>query len=367
MRTSAIGAALLALLSLTSAQLQVSTDGSCGGTTKFTCKGSGFGDCCSKNGWCGSTPQHCVQGCQAGFGSCGVGGGSNSATEPSPEPSCPAAPPTTQDGPTRADPGSSCVSYQTELVTATKRVTETVTETTVSTRIATTIITSHSVLFTYSTSVRYATQTMTEAVAVTNTRTSTAVVTSTQFTVSRITQFATATMTQVATATQVVRATQTDTRYATITRVFSSGVAAATTLTTTMTRVVLQTSSRTVTVYETATRTVTVSATVVRASTVGGDNTSVNGGRDGVCVQGEVAPGRSDNLRGLCSFSCNYNYCPAGPCVCTQTARIAPAPPPSTGQRGCPVAGMDSSYSGLCSFACSHDYCPPSACTTRGC
>jgi len=32
----------------------VSTDGSCGGSQGLTCKGSGFGDCCSQYGYCGS-------------------------------------------------------------------------------------------------------------------------------------------------------------------------------------------------------------------------------------------------------------------------------------------------------------------------
>lgn len=38
----------------------VSKDGKCGAANGNTiCKGSGFGDCCSQYGWCGSTPQHC--------------------------------------------------------------------------------------------------------------------------------------------------------------------------------------------------------------------------------------------------------------------------------------------------------------------
>lgn len=40
------------LFSLGLAQAQkVSSDGSCGGSTSITCKGSGFGDCCSQYGW----------------------------------------------------------------------------------------------------------------------------------------------------------------------------------------------------------------------------------------------------------------------------------------------------------------------------
>ncbi|KAF9696782.1 hypothetical protein EKO04_005746 [Ascochyta lentis] len=48
----------------------ISPDGFCGGTNKFICKGSTFGDCCSSSGFCGSTTDHCQAGCQASFGAC---------------------------------------------------------------------------------------------------------------------------------------------------------------------------------------------------------------------------------------------------------------------------------------------------------
>ena len=48
----------------------LSPDGTCGGTNKYQCKGSGFGDCCSSSGYCGSTTSHCTAGCQAAFGTC---------------------------------------------------------------------------------------------------------------------------------------------------------------------------------------------------------------------------------------------------------------------------------------------------------
>ncbi|KAF3002041.1 hypothetical protein E8E13_008907 [Curvularia kusanoi] len=55
----------------TSAAAQkVSTDATCGGTGKQTCKGSTFGNCCSQAGWCGSTTAYCGTGCQSGFGTC---------------------------------------------------------------------------------------------------------------------------------------------------------------------------------------------------------------------------------------------------------------------------------------------------------
>jgi hypothetical protein len=58
---------------------KVSTDASCGSSNGgATCAGSGFGDCCSTNGWCGSTSAYCGTGCQTGFGNCpGSNGGQN--------------------------------------------------------------------------------------------------------------------------------------------------------------------------------------------------------------------------------------------------------------------------------------------------
>ncbi|KAK3984687.1 glycoside hydrolase superfamily, partial [Cladorrhinum sp. PSN332] len=45
----------------------VSTDGTCGSANGARiCEGSGFGDCCSGSGWCGSTGAHCGSGCQSG-------------------------------------------------------------------------------------------------------------------------------------------------------------------------------------------------------------------------------------------------------------------------------------------------------------
>jgi hypothetical protein len=50
----------------------VSTDGACAGNGK-TCQNSPFGNCCSQYGWCGSTADHCGQGCNGSFGTCGTG------------------------------------------------------------------------------------------------------------------------------------------------------------------------------------------------------------------------------------------------------------------------------------------------------
>ncbi|KAL1892305.1 hypothetical protein Cpir12675_004591 [Ceratocystis pirilliformis] len=50
--------------------LVASTDGSCGGTTGFTCEGTTWGTCCSKWGFCGITADHCGTDCQPSFGTC---------------------------------------------------------------------------------------------------------------------------------------------------------------------------------------------------------------------------------------------------------------------------------------------------------
>ncbi|KAI9150838.1 Lectin-B [Paramyrothecium foliicola] len=47
----------------------ISTDGRCGNNGK-TCKGSSFGDCCSAQGYCGSTSGFCSAGCQIQYGTC---------------------------------------------------------------------------------------------------------------------------------------------------------------------------------------------------------------------------------------------------------------------------------------------------------
>ncbi|KAF9889729.1 hypothetical protein FE257_007035 [Aspergillus nanangensis] len=54
----------------------ISPDGTCGGVgTGYTCPGSQFGDCCSTAGYCGSSSEYCGPGnCSAGFCDPNVGG-----------------------------------------------------------------------------------------------------------------------------------------------------------------------------------------------------------------------------------------------------------------------------------------------------
>ncbi|KAL7905229.1 carbohydrate-binding module family 24 protein [Trichoderma velutinum] len=80
-----------------------------------------------------------------------------------------------------------------------------------------------------------------------------------------------------------------------------------------------------------------------------------------VCIAGTVADGESGNYIGLCNFSCNYGYCPPGPCKCTAFGSPI-SPPASNGRNGCPLSGEGDGYLGLCSFSCNHSYCPPTAC-----
>lgn len=58
---------------------EVSPDNSCGGASGYTCPSNM--PCCSKYGWCGSSDQHCGDGCQPSYGTC------TTATPPSQLPS----------------------------------------------------------------------------------------------------------------------------------------------------------------------------------------------------------------------------------------------------------------------------------------
>ncbi|TVY23306.1 hypothetical protein LHYA1_G007209 [Lachnellula hyalina] len=63
----------------TSGSLTVSSHGECGASS--TCAGqTQFGACCSKWNFCGDTTEHCGDGCQAGFGTCGSGASSGNST-----------------------------------------------------------------------------------------------------------------------------------------------------------------------------------------------------------------------------------------------------------------------------------------------
>ena len=64
-KTSPVRRGLLAV-----ADRKVSPDGTCGGENGFVCSGSKFGNCCSSDGQCGTSEEHCDNNCQSKFGLC---------------------------------------------------------------------------------------------------------------------------------------------------------------------------------------------------------------------------------------------------------------------------------------------------------
>ncbi|KAF3804810.1 hypothetical protein GCG54_00004079 [Colletotrichum gloeosporioides] len=109
----------------------------------------------------------------------------------------------------------------------------------------------------------------------------------------------------------------------------------------------------------------TTAATATGTTSTAGISTS--SAASPACTGGTRAEGVSDNLIGLCSYSCDFNHCPAGVCVCTGPASEPAAIPELTDRHGCPddnvAGGPDNAYYvDLCEFTCSHGYCPPGAC-----
>ncbi|KAL4947908.1 glycosyl hydrolase family 71-domain-containing protein [Aspergillus filifer] len=80
---------------------------------------------------------------------------------------------------------------------------------------------------------------------------------------------------------------------------------------------------------------------------------------DQACIQGTGV----DNFGGICSFACQYGYCPISACVC-QAVGAPVEGPAATHPVGYPLAGLDASYSGICAFDCLRGYCPDTACST---
>ncbi|KAK2607086.1 hypothetical protein N8I77_005791 [Diaporthe amygdali] len=127
------------------------------------------------------------------------------------------------------------------------------------------------------------------------------------------------------------------------------------TTTPTTTTTTTPTTTSTTTSKPTSTTSSTTSTTPTSTST--SSTTSATPSPTGVCNAG-TGPG---NYVGLCSFCCNFGYCPPGPCTCTSYGAQV-APPPETGTVGKPLPSEDDSYLGLCSYACNHGYCPSTAC-----
>ncbi|TLD08857.1 uncharacterized protein PgNI_07788 [Pyricularia grisea] len=83
MRSAVLIFAAVAVRALDNSTLGISQDATCGSSVMLTCQGSAFGDCCSKNGYCGSAYDYCGKGCQSGFGSCGFNSTVTNSTSPS--------------------------------------------------------------------------------------------------------------------------------------------------------------------------------------------------------------------------------------------------------------------------------------------
>lgn len=103
--------------------LSPSLDGSCGTAGEYTCLGSAFGDCCSRNGYCGNTSGYCGAGCQPAFGRC-----DSAASAPSPK--CePDTLTVTSTSTVAAAPETETITIMTVIYEGPQTITETVTTT----------------------------------------------------------------------------------------------------------------------------------------------------------------------------------------------------------------------------------------------
>ncbi|KAL1892989.1 hypothetical protein Sste5346_006669 [Sporothrix stenoceras] len=75
LRWASIAIQALLFSAVVSSALQVSPDGTCGGSTGLTCAGSTWGTCCSAHGYCGSGDTYCGKGCDLSAGTCNPGQG----------------------------------------------------------------------------------------------------------------------------------------------------------------------------------------------------------------------------------------------------------------------------------------------------
>ncbi|KAM0332543.1 hypothetical protein ACHAQA_002827 [Verticillium albo-atrum] len=83
------------------------------------------------------------------------------------------------------------------------------------------------------------------------------------------------------------------------------------------------------------------------------------------CVAGEGMKdfgSAHENFEGVCSFSCNFGYCPRGPCTCTKMGLKVPDPK-ALNIDAWPGPGVTCTFEGLCAFSCNHNYCPSPTCS----
>lgn len=78
-------------------------------------------------------------------------------------------------------------------------------------------------------------------------------------------------------------------------------------------------------------------------------------------VQGYPANGDA-NYAGLCSFACNYGYCPSSACSTSKQPPYVPTSSPFL-PPACVTGNGTGSLAGLCSYACNYGFCPMHACS----
>lgn len=85
----------------------------------------------------------------------------------------------------------------------------------------------------------------------------------------------------------------------------------------------------------------------------------------GVAPAGYPAAGLDASYSGVCAFDCSYGYCPPTACSYDKSPLSTPtvsdfSPPACIG--GSAIAGQDSALGGLCSYACNFGFCPYLVC-----
>ena len=72
----------------------------------------------------------------------------------------------------------------------------------------------------------------------------------------------------------------------------------------------------------------------------------------------------SQGWEGLCSFTCNFGYCPSRICTCTATGALNAAPPVVRDTEGFALQTGVNDY-GICNFSCKRGYCPAGSCNQK--
>ncbi|KAK3937497.1 glycosyl hydrolase family 71-domain-containing protein [Diplogelasinospora grovesii] len=78
------------------------------------------------------------------------------------------------------------------------------------------------------------------------------------------------------------------------------------------------------------------------------------------CIAGSAIAGPNSALGGLCSYACNFGFCPYLVCHCDGQGALHETPAKIDGYSGKAADGVEDH--GLCSFACERGYCPAPTC-----